>query len=127
MLAYVDDPDLTIDFTILAAEQRAVRAADFARLAKVDATRLATPAGTYARGLVELRRGNADQADLLLADAPPRSSGFHLYARALANLMRRTPEARSRSAELFTSLAEHYAKSSLARNAGNFARQLAPN
>lgn len=127
LLEYTADHELWIDFVILAGEHRALVADDHARLAKVPAELLATPRGSYARGLAALRRGDAEAAEPLLAAAPVRPSGFHLWSRALANLMRRAPEARTRAAELLQQLVARYPSSSLARNAGSFARQLGPN
>ncbi len=127
LLAYVDDPQLTIEFTVLAGMERAVTPGDGERLQRLPATALATPLGQFAGGLVELRRGNGDRAQSLLVNAPPQASGFHLYALALANLMRRAPDAKDQARQLFQQLADDYASSSLARNAGNFARQLSPN
>ncbi|MGE3353839.1 MAG: hypothetical protein AB7O84_19030 [Planctomycetota bacterium] len=127
MLRYVDDPQLVLEFTVLAAEQRALVPADHDRLQEQPPAVLQTPLGTYARGLCALRRGDGDRAETLLAAAPARPDGFHLYARALANLMRRAPDARARARELFEQLAQRYPSSSPAQNAGSFALQLSPN
>jgi tetratricopeptide (TPR) repeat protein len=127
MLAYVDDPDLVVAFTIMAAENRAVVPADFERLAGLPQPTLQSIDGKYARGLCALRRGDADKAEPLLAEAGDRGEGFALYARAMANLILSAPDARARAAELFRTLQQRYPSSSLSRNAGSFALQLAPN
>lgn len=125
-LSFVDAPELTLDFLALAAEQRSLRPADLQRLEQLPAGLRETERGRYVGGLVALRRGRPDEAEALLAGAAPQPSGWHLYARALANLERRAPEARALARSLFQELEERYPSSSLARYAGSFARQLAP-
>jgi len=126
-LAYADDPAATVEFSVLAGELRALQPADLERLEAVPPALRDTPRARYARGLAALRSGHPDRAEDLLVESPPQPTGFHLYARALANLMRTTPEARTRALQLLQQLGTDYANSSLARNAGSFARQLSPN
>ncbi|MBX3465252.1 MAG: hypothetical protein KF830_18950, partial [Planctomycetes bacterium] len=126
VLAHADAPDETLPFVLLAAAENELRPDDVRRLEALPPALLGSPDGVLARGLVALRRGAADDAVALLAKAPPRDDGLHLYALALARLQTRAVDAGLRAGEVFAQLARDYPSSSLARYAGSFASQLLP-
>jgi hypothetical protein len=126
VVAHADAPDEVLQFVLLAAATGHLLDADVAVLEALPAGLLASPDGLLARGLVHLRRGAADDAAALLARAPARDDGLHLYALALAHLQSRTVEGGARARAALQQLATDYPSSSLARHAGNFAAQLAP-
>ena len=126
MLLLAQDVDATIEFLTLAASTRRSTKADRDLFLALPPQAQMTPAGMLAAGLLALRAGRPDDAERLLAAAStlgPRA----IYARALANLMRGTPEARAQARSMFESLRSDYPSNSLARNAGSFAVQLSPN
>lgn len=126
VLARVDAPALRLDVVILAAEARSLLPADVAWFfAQAEAARL-TPDGTYAAGMIALRAGDPDGAVAALSGAAPRADGMHLLALGLALLQSTAADGVERAREAFSALARDYASSSLARNAGSFANQLAP-
>jgi hypothetical protein len=84
-----------------------------------------SPLGKYAAAMMALRAGRADEALAALGDAPARADGMHLYALAMAALQSSAPDGRERALAAFQALHRDYASSSLARNAGSFAIQLA--
>src|SRR5439155_20699464 len=85
-LAFAAAPELELELMAIAGEERCLQPVDYDRVSHLPETLLDTPAGKYVRGLMALRQGKADAAEPLLAAAAPRASGFHLFARALANL-----------------------------------------
>lgn len=126
MLLLAQDVDATIEFLTLAASTRRSTKADRDLFLALPPQAQMTPAGMLAAGLLALRAGRPEDAERLLAAAStlgPRA----IYARALANLMRGTPEARAQARSMFESLRSDYPSNSLARNAGSFAVQLSPN
>jgi hypothetical protein len=127
LLRFANPPGLVLDFVTVAAEHRSLQQEDIERIEGLPEELKDSPRGLYVRGLVALRRGQAAEAEQLLQNASPQQNGFHLFARALANLERRTPGSRATAARLFELLLADYESSSVARNAGSFARQLASN
>ena len=126
MLILAQDVDATLEFLTLAASTRRSTNADRDLFLALPPQSHQTPAGMLAAGMLALRAGRPDDAERLLAAAStlgPRA----LYARALANLMRGTPEAKATARTMFESLQRDYPSNSLARNAGSFAVQLSPN
>lgn len=75
--------------------------------------------------MLALRQGRPDEALPLLVDAPTRPDGMHLFARALAALQSSAADGQAQARAAFTQLQRDYPSSSLARNAGRFANQLA--
>ena len=73
-----------------------------------------------------LAAAQLDEALPLLADAPARPDGMHLFAHALAALQSRSKDGPEVARARFQALQRDYPSSSLARNAGRFANQLAP-
>jgi hypothetical protein len=126
VLAHAEAPDEVLAFLVLAGANSALRDADYEQLAALPPLLLATDEGAFARGLLALRRGNADDAVPLLTAAPPQPDGLHLFVLALAHLQSRPLEGAARAHTLFERLAADYPSSSLARHAGSFAAQLAP-
>jgi hypothetical protein len=124
LLPYAEDTELLLGTIALAASSRSLAEVDSVALSALPPHELASPAGRYTAGLLALRNGFGQMAEYLLAQAPPVPDGSHLYFRALANLIRRSPGAREQARALFHQLATDYASSSLARYAGSFARQL---
>jgi tetratricopeptide (TPR) repeat protein len=126
-LAHGYAPQLELELLALAGEERCLADADFARLQQLPKDLLDSPLGKYVRGLAALRQGRFDEAQPLLAAAPPRASGFPLYARALAELPRKGSTGLKAAAALFAQFAAGYPSSAFARSAGSFALQLGPN
>ena len=126
VLAHADSADAVLAFVELAAATGTLQPADRERLNALPPAAVQTPAGRLARGLSLLRLGQPDQALPLLAAAPPRDDGLHLFALALAHLQSRQPDGGALARAVLERLAADYPSSSLARNAGSFARQLAP-
>jgi hypothetical protein len=126
-LAHGDAPQLELELLALAGEERCLADDDFARIPQVPKELLDTPLGKYVRGLAALRLARFDEAGPLLAAAPPRPSGFPLYARALAELPRKGSAGLKAAAALFAQFAAGYPSSAFARSAGSFALQLGPN
>ena len=126
MLLLAQDVDATLEFLTLAASTRRSTKEDRELFLALPTEAHLTPAGMLAAGLLSLRAGRPEDAERLLAAAAslgPRA----IYARALANLMRGTPEAKAAARTLFETLRRDYPSNSLARNAGSFAVQLSPN
>lgn len=126
MLGFTVDPQRAIEFVALAAAHRRSASTDLALLAEAPAELRASKGGKLASGLLALREGRPDDAEQHLAGSGA-DSAVALYARGLANTMRRAPEARAMARDLFEQLRTRYPSSSLARNVGSFAVQLAPN
>lgn len=125
LMDYAEDRALLLSAVAYAGRHRSLRPTDPAALDRLPDVARSGVAWRWARGLVALRSGDGDRAEALLADLPPQADGAPLYFRALANLIRRGPEARENARSLFAQLAADYPSSSLARYAGSFARQLA--
>ncbi len=126
ILGFTSDPRRSIEFIALAAAHRRSASSDLALVAGAPIEMLASPGGKHAAGLLALREGRPEEAEQLLASAG-FDSAVALYARALANTMRKDPAARETARKLFEQLRQRYPSSSLARNVGSFAVQLAPN
>lgn len=126
VLAHAVAPDDTLPFLVLAGATGALQDADHDLLAGLPPPLLATAEGGFARGLLALRAGKPDDAVPLLAEAPARADGLHLFVLALANLQSRAVEGATRARDALQRLAADYPSSSLARHAGSFAAQLAP-
>lgn len=125
VLAHCDAPELRLLQLTLAAENRLAGAAELMTFAALPAELRDGPLGKYTLGVLALRQGQPDDALPLLADAPPRPDGMHLFAGALAALQSRAADGAERAHAAFVQLQRDYPSSSLARNAGRFANQLA--
>ena len=126
MLGFTSDPRQATAFIALAAAHRRSSSSDLALVAGAPVEILASPEAKLAAGMLALREGRPEEAEQLLASAGA-DSAVALYARALANTMRTAPTARESARKLFEELRQRYPSSSLARNVGSFAVQLAPN
>jgi tetratricopeptide (TPR) repeat protein len=113
-------------FVLLGAIERVLARGDAALLDALPPELQQDAEAQFARGLLLLRLGRADEALPLLERASPRADGLHLYATALALLQSSAADGLARAHALFTALARDYASSSFARNAGSFARQSEP-
>jgi hypothetical protein len=123
---YADTPQMVLARCILAGEQRLPAETEMAQLASLPQEVAESPDGRYARGLLALRAGNYRESYELLANAPARPDGAHLYFAGMAALSARDAESRERAGNLFQRLSESYPSSSVARYAGSFAIQLLP-
>lgn len=126
VLAHCHAPDLQLQQLILAAEADLADAAAEQRFQALPAALRDSAAGRYAQGLLALRAGRPDDALPLLADAPTRPDGMHLFAHALAALQSKAKDGAAVARARFAQLQRDYPSSSVARNAGRFANQLAP-
>ena len=124
-LAHCDAPDLRLLQLTLAAEARLAGPAETTAFAALPAELRDSPLGRYTQGVLALRQGRPDEALPLLVDAPTRPDGMHLFARALAALQSSAADGQAQARAAFTQLQRDYPSSSLARNAGRFANQLA--
>lgn len=125
-LAHCHAPALQLEHLVLAAEADLVVTDADRKFAALPASLREGRLGRYATGLMALRAGAADDAVRLLADAPPRTDGMHLFAQALAALQSRAADGGATARTLLLALQRDYPSSSAARNAGRFASQLAP-
>lgn len=125
VLAHCDAPTLRLLQVTLAAEARLAGVAEAAVLAALPPELRDGPLGRYTQGVLMLRMGRPDDAVPLLADAPARPDGMHLFARGLAALQSRAADGTQQARAAFERLQRDYPSSSLARNAGRFANQLA--
>lgn len=125
VLRHADAPALQLEMLTLAAEGRTSQAADGELLAALPQPLRDSPAGKYAAAMLALRSGHPDVAAPDLAQAPPRGDGMHLFAYALAALQSGDEDGPVRARAAFEQLQRDYPSSSLARNAGSFASQLA--
>lgn len=125
VLRHADAPALQLEMLTLAAETRTSAPEDAERLQALPGALRDGPGGRYAAALLALRAGRADQALAGLASAPPRRDGMHLVALALAALQGDTPDGPRQAQRALEQLQRDYPSSSLARNAGSFAIQLA--
>jgi hypothetical protein len=126
VVAHCDAPEAILQQLVLAAEADLVDADADRRHAALPAALRDGPLGRYAKGMLALRSGRPDEALPLLADAPTRPDGMHLFAHALAALQSRGKDGPEVARARFQALQRDYPSSSLARNAGRFANQLAP-
>ncbi|MGK0299531.1 MAG: hypothetical protein ACI89X_000396 [Planctomycetota bacterium] len=126
VLTHALDPTAELTFLGMAAARRKLAPADTLRLSKLPAELLASPAGEYVQGLMALRQGRADEAIERLLKAEPQHDGRHLYELALAYTMSAADQSRERAIVALEQLDKDYPKSSLARHARSFARQLSP-
>lgn len=126
VLAHVDSPESDLALVAMAGLENVLDPTDQKRLDALPKALIGSPAAQFARGLVLLRGGRPDDALGLLGRADMRTDGAHLFMRALAHLQSRDPKGGDLARAALDQLAADYAKSSWARYAGNFARQLAP-
>jgi tetratricopeptide (TPR) repeat protein len=126
VLTHALDPNAELSFLATAAAQRKLTPDDSKRLSKLPAELLASPQGEYVQGLIALRQGNADEAIERLLKAAPQTDGRHLYELALAYTESSAEESRENAIATLERLSKRYPKSSLARNARSFVRQLTP-
>ncbi len=126
LLACFSDPDFALELITIAAELRKTATPDKALFEALPESMRNGARGRLAEGLLALRVCEVERAETALAACDTKSPTL-LYARALANLMRREPGGRAAAKSLFEELVASYPSSSLARNAGSFARQLGPN
>lgn len=126
VLRHADAPEAVLAFLLLAGAQGVLLDTDYDWLTALPASLRDSVEGTFVRGLLALRQGRPDEAVPLLAESPPQADGMHLFALALAHLQSRALEGGDRARAVFERLAADYPSSSLARNAGSFAIQLAP-
>ncbi|MCB9885178.1 MAG: hypothetical protein H6838_06770 [Planctomycetes bacterium] len=120
------DAPTRLQFTVLAARSFDLQAADAVDLVSLPAEVRNSPEGMFATGFALLRAGNANQALPLLRRSPKRDDGLQLVALALAELQGNDPQGAVRAAAILAALETDYPSSSLAKNAGSLARQLAP-
>ena len=126
VLTHALDPNAELSFLAMVAAQRKLTPVDTQRLTKLPAELLASPQGEYVQGLIALRLGNADEAIERLLKAAPQTDGRHLYELALAYTESSAEESRENAIATLERLSKDYPKSSLARNARSFVRQLSP-
>lgn len=126
VLTHALDPNAELSFLATAAAQRKLTPDDSKRLSKLPAELLASPQGEYVQGLIALRQGNADEAIERLLKAAPQTDGRHLYELALAYTESSADQSRENAIATLERLSKRYPKSSLARNARSFVRQLTP-
>jgi tetratricopeptide (TPR) repeat protein len=126
VLTHALDPNAELSFLATAAAQRKLTPDDSKRMSKLPAELLASPQGEYVQGLIALRQGNADEAIERLLKAAPQTDGRHLYELALAYTESSAKESRENAIATLERLSKRYPKSSLARNARSFVRQLTP-
>lgn len=125
VLAHCEAPDLRLQQITVAAEARIAGAEELVAFAALPPQLRDGPLGRYTQGVLALRQGRPDEALPLLVDAPARPDGMHLFARALAALQARVADGAEQARVAFAQLQRDYPSSSLARNAGRFANQLA--
>lgn len=125
VLGHADAPALQVEALAFAAEAATAGPADAAAMQALPAALRDGALGKYAAAMMALRAGRADEALASLGDAPARADGMHLYALAMAALQSSAPDGRERALAAFQKLYRDYPSSSLARNAGSFAIQLA--
>ncbi len=126
VLAHIHHPNETLAFATLAAFAGPLEPGDQQRLDGLAKEFVGSPEGMFARGVAHLRAGKPDDAVSLLSKAGARADGAHLYFLALACLESRDPKGAAQAHVHLERLARDYPRSSFARNAGNFASQLAP-
>ncbi|MEC9048807.1 MAG: hypothetical protein VYA51_12415, partial [Planctomycetota bacterium] len=126
VLSHADDPQAELAFFAIAAKNHGLTAQDAARLAALPAALRESGDGQYVDALFSLRFGDPSAAAATLAKAAPRPDGAHLYFGAMAELMRADGAPDGRAKALLEQLQRDYPKSSLARHAGSFIRQLSP-
>jgi len=126
VLAHVVAPAEQLELLALAASANLPTAASLAEFHALPGELRNTPTGVLTAGLLRLREGAPDDAIPFLKQAPARPDGLHLFALALAHLQSRDTNGDAAARECLLALERDYPSSSLARNAGNFAAQLAP-
>lgn len=122
----IDDAEFQIEVITLAAKLRKSTPADQAAFDALPKAAQDGQSGRLAQALLALRNGQPERAEAAFAACATKSD-WSLYARALANLMRRDPKARDQARASFEELRTTYPSSSLARNVGSFSLQLGPN
>jgi hypothetical protein len=126
VLAHASSPAANLAFATLAAAEHALVRGDEQLIEALPAAMKAGPDAKFARALVSLRAGRPDEALGLLEGAQKRADGLHLYVTAQALLQSSLEDGAARARTVLETLAHDYPSSSLARNAGTFASQLAP-
>lgn len=126
VLAHCDAPAMRREHLLLAAEADLFVPDAEPCFAALPTALQDDPLGRYTKGLLALRTGRPDDAMPLLADAPARPDGMHLFAQALAALQSRAADGSQVARGRLLALQRDYPSSSVARNAGRFANQLAP-
>lgn len=126
VLTHALAPSAELTFLGMAAAHRKLIPADTQRLSQLPTELLASPAGEYVQGLIALRQGKADVAIAHLLKAEPQHDGRHIYELAVAYTQSAAAESRENAIAALEQLRKDYPKSSLARNAHSFARQLSP-
>lgn len=126
VLTHALAPSAELTFLGMAAAQRQLIPADIQRMSLLPAELLASPTGEYVQGLIALRQGQPDVAIERLLKAAPQHDGRHLYELALAYTQSAAANSRENAIAALEQLRKDYPKSSLARNARSFIRQLSP-
>ena len=126
VLHHADDPAMLCEYLALAAEARHLAGDEATQFARLPNAIREAPAGAHVAAMLALRRGDAEAALAAFARAAPRGDGMHLFGAALAWLQSPAADGGERAAALLQQLARDYPSSSVAGNAGSFARQLGP-
>jgi tetratricopeptide (TPR) repeat protein len=126
VLTHALAPSAELTFLGMAAAQRQLIPADIQRMSLLPAKLLVSPTGEYVQGLIALRQGQPDVAIACLLKAAPQHDGRHLYELALAYTQSAAANSRENAIAALEQLRKDYPKSSLARNARSFIRQLSP-
>lgn len=123
IIDYVAYEPAILELARIAGEHDRLSANDLALIdAETTPTLAGAPAAAFPLGLVALRRGQLESAADLLARAPARADGGHLYFAGIVALAR---DAFASAREAFAAVAEGYASSPHALYAGHLAEQLA--
>jgi hypothetical protein len=126
LFPYVNDPEVLLEYSRIAAESGLATQADEERLLRdLDAEAAETPEASLVRGLLAVRMGRPEEAEEFLAKAAPRPDGAHIYFRALAYLAIPGDEATQHAAELLRQFDAGYGDSNLSEIAAHLAVQLA--
>lgn len=126
VLAGCDAGEARVEYTILAGRYFTLDPSDVAAFQALPEALRTTPRGRLAAGLVALRSGQPAVALQHLPHAAADGDGMHLLALAEAHLQANQQDGVARAAAALRTLATDYPSSSLAQNAGSFARQWAP-
>ena len=126
VLAHARDPRAVLSFVGLAAAERRLTPADSRKLEALSTELLESDEGSYVRGLITLRSGDAAAAIPLLDAGAAQYDGRHDIALALAHLQSGAADGIERAIGRLEAMLADYPTSSLARNVGSFVRQLSP-
>lgn len=119
---YIAFEPAMLEFARIAGEHRVLSSEDAAlieREVKPEDRGIASAA--FAMGVVAFRQGRLEEAADLLATAPPRTDGGHLFFAGMVAIARHETEV---AREAFAELAESYPESEHAMYAGHLAEQL---